>query len=454
MLDQHLAEDVGPGVVVGDPHPRSGGRRQSRAIAPSVRDGGEQIDAGKALECGRHRQKLRLGKRIGDAAAKRKSPDPGRLRRMGDDHDAIGHHGVVARIRPVPFEHGEFRQMQTATLAIAKHPGKLEDPGFTGSQQLLAGEFRRGPQIPCHALAIGADKLRARRVQMGLIARRNLQNGGFDLGKALLVEPGPGSPGDGGPCRQKGPDVGVPAGRPPWRKLVVFGHQRARKTLASTGKISMLQPETASLAAGRPCPDWSRARISGKTALKVIASSIRKGNVIEQDGKLYVVLTAENIHPGKGTPVSQIEMRRISDGVKISERYKTTDQVEKATIEDQNFNYLYKDADGFHFMNNDNYDQVQVPEDIIGSAAPYLQENMTVKLSLHGLIPVAIQMPQRATLEVVETEPVTQGQTASSSYKPAILSNGVRTNVPPHIGTGTRIVVMTEDGSYVERAKD
>jgi elongation factor P len=193
---------------------------------------------------------------------------------------------------------------------------------------------------------------------------------------------------------------------------------------------------------------------SGKIALKVIASSIRKGNVIEQDGKLYVVLTAENIHPGKGTPVSQIEMRRISDGVKISERYKTTDQVEKATIEDQNFSYLYKDADGFHFMNTDNYDQLQVPEDLIGSAAPYLQENMAVKLSIHGATPVAIQMPQRATLEVVETEPVTKGQTASSSYKPAVLSNGVRTAVPPHISTGTRIVVMTEDGSYVERAKD
>ena len=188
--------------------------------------------------------------------------------------------------------------------------------------------------------------------------------------------------------------------------------------------------------------------------MKVIASSIRKGNVIEQDGKLYVVLTAENIHPGKGTPVSQIEMRRISDGVKISERYKTTDQVEKATIEDHNFNYLYEDADGFHFMNTDNYDQVQVPKDIVGIAAPYLQENMTVKLSLHDMIPVAITMPQRATLEVVETEPVTKGQTASSSYKPAILSNGVRTTVPPHVGTGTRIVVMTEDGSYVERAKD
>jgi elongation factor P len=105
-------------------------------------------------------------------------------------------------------------------------------------------------------------------------------------------------------------------------------------------------------------------------------------------------------------------------------------------------------------MNAETYDQVQVPKDIVGAAAPYLQENMTVKLSIHDHTPVAIQMPQRATLEVVDTEPVTKGQTASSSYKPAVLSNGVRTAVPPHIGTGSRIVVMTEDGSYVERAKD
>ncbi len=188
--------------------------------------------------------------------------------------------------------------------------------------------------------------------------------------------------------------------------------------------------------------------------MKVIASSIRKGNILEVDGKLYVVLTAENIHPGKGTPVSQIEMRRISDGVKTSERYKTTDQVERAFVEDRDHNYMYQDGDGFHFMNNETYDQIQVSKDIIGDFAPYLQENMTVKLSMHDANPVAIQLPQRVTLEVAETEPVTKGQTASSSYKPAILSNGVRTSVPPHIGAGTRIVVMTEDGSYVERAKD
>jgi elongation factor P len=188
--------------------------------------------------------------------------------------------------------------------------------------------------------------------------------------------------------------------------------------------------------------------------LRVIASSIRKGNVIEQDGKLYVVVSAENIHPGKGTPVSQIEMRRISDGVKISERYKTTDQVEKATIEERNFTFLYEDGDGFHFMNPETYDQVQVSKDVIGDAAAYLQESMTVKLSTHDVNVVSIALPQRVTLEVVETEPVTKGQTASSSYKPAVLSNGLRTTVPPHIAVGTRIVVMTEDGSYSERAKD
>ncbi len=188
--------------------------------------------------------------------------------------------------------------------------------------------------------------------------------------------------------------------------------------------------------------------------MKVIASSLRKGNVVDVDGRLYVVLTAENIHPGKGTPVTQIDMRRISDGVKISQRYKTVEQVERAHVEDRPYQFLYSDGEGFHFMNLENYDQIQVPEDVIGDAKAYLEPEMMVKLSVFEENAVAIEMPQRATLEVVDTEPATKGQTASSSYKPATLSNGVRTNVPPFIGPGTRIVVMIEDGSYVERAKD
>ncbi|MDR3408155.1 MAG: elongation factor P [Methylovirgula sp.] len=189
--------------------------------------------------------------------------------------------------------------------------------------------------------------------------------------------------------------------------------------------------------------------------MKVIASSIRKGNIIErEDGQLYVVLTAESFHPGKGTPTTQIDMRRLSDGVKTTDRYKTTEQVERAYVEDANYNYLFQDGEHYTFMNADTYDQVSVSADVIGDQAVYLQEGMTCILSVFNGIPVAIQLPPRVTLEVVETEPAMKGQTASSSYKPAKLSNGVRTMVPPHIQPGTRIIIQTEDGSYVERAKD
>lgn len=196
------------------------------------------------------------------------------------------------------------------------------------------------------------------------------------------------------------------------------------------------------------------AQERGTRFVRVIASSLRKGNIVDLEGKLYVILSAENMHPGKGTPVTQLDMRRLSDGVKISQRYKTTDQVERAHVEERDFQYLYTDDDGAHFMNMETYDQVTVQADIIGDQASYLQSEMKVKLSVHEGVPVGIELPQRATLEVIETEPTVKGQTASSSYKPALLSNGVRTMVPPHIAVGTRIVVMTADGSYVERAKD
>ncbi|WP_062206047.1 elongation factor P [Aureimonas sp. AU12] len=189
--------------------------------------------------------------------------------------------------------------------------------------------------------------------------------------------------------------------------------------------------------------------------MKVIASSLRKGNVVErEDGKLYVILFAENIHPGKGTPVTQLDMRRIADGVKVSERYRTTEQVERAFVEERDHTFLYNDGDGYHFMNPETFDQVAVPESVVGDQAPYLIENMAVQVSIYNGVAISIELPQRVTFEVTDTEPTTKGQTASSSYKPAILSNGVRTLVPPHIAPGTRIVVMTADGSYVERAKD
>jgi elongation factor P len=188
--------------------------------------------------------------------------------------------------------------------------------------------------------------------------------------------------------------------------------------------------------------------------VKVQASSLRRGNVVDMDGKLYVVLVVENIHPGKGTPVTQLDMRRISDGVKVSERWRTTEQVERAFVDQRSYNFLYADGDGFHFMNPDNFDQVTASTDLVGDAAAYLTDGTSVMLSIHNEIPIAIELPQRFTVEVVDTEPVTKGQTASGSYKPAMLANGVRSMVPTYITAGTRIVVMTEDGSFVERAKD
>ena len=187
--------------------------------------------------------------------------------------------------------------------------------------------------------------------------------------------------------------------------------------------------------------------------MKVIASSLRKGNIVEIDGKLAVIVSTENIHPGKGTPVTQMDVRRIADGVKLALRFKTTDQVERAFVEDRKHQFMYQDGDGFHFMNMESYDQVALPADIIGDQAAYLQSEMEVTISLHDGVPVAIELPPKAVLEVVETEPTIKSQTAASSYKPAVLSNGVRTMVPSFVTAGTKIVVMTADGSYVERAK-
>ncbi len=188
--------------------------------------------------------------------------------------------------------------------------------------------------------------------------------------------------------------------------------------------------------------------------MKVIASSIRKGNVVDIDGKLYVVLTAENFHPGKGTPVTQVDMRRIADGVKVSERWRTTEQVERAHVEERDYDFLYEDGEGFHFMEPNTYEQITVTEDVIGDSKVYLTDGMRVSLKTHQEVAIAIELPQKVTVEITETEPVVKGQTASSSYKPAMCTNGLRVMVPPHIGAGTRIVIKTDDNAYVERARD
>ena len=188
--------------------------------------------------------------------------------------------------------------------------------------------------------------------------------------------------------------------------------------------------------------------------MKVIASSLRKGNVVELEGKLYAVLKAENFHPGKGTPTTSVDMRRISDGVKVAERWRTTEMVEKATVDEREYDYLYSDGEGFHFMEPSTYEQIAVHPDVVGEDDVFLSDGIKVYLRTYEGAAIAMELPQRVTLEIAETEPVVKGQTASSSYKPAICTNGLRVMVPPHIGAGTRIVINTEDRAYQGRAQD
>lgn len=190
--------------------------------------------------------------------------------------------------------------------------------------------------------------------------------------------------------------------------------------------------------------------------VKVIASDVRKGNVLEhEDGKLYVVLSHETFRPGKGTPTTTIVMRRIVDGVKTTAVFKTTDGLEKAFVEEVKHTFLYDDGEsGLVFMNPENYDQVTISRDMVGDDMPWLQPEMLVSLTMFDGQALSITLPARVTATIESTEPVVKGQTASSSYKPAILDNGVKIMVPPHIDAGTRVIVNTEDKSYIERAKD
>lgn len=188
--------------------------------------------------------------------------------------------------------------------------------------------------------------------------------------------------------------------------------------------------------------------------VKVIASSLRKGNVVDIDGRLYAILVVENVHPGKGTPVTQVDMRRISDGVKVSERWRTTEQVERAHVDEYEYDYLYEDGEGYHFMEPQTYEQIVVGTDVVGENKVYLQEGMRCWVKTFEGAAIAISFPQKIVVEITETEPVVKGQTASSSYKPAMTDSGLRVMVPPHIGPGTRIVINTEDNSYVERSKE
>lgn len=187
--------------------------------------------------------------------------------------------------------------------------------------------------------------------------------------------------------------------------------------------------------------------------MKIQANAIRGGMVIEYNGKRYTVVRSDLRTAGNWRSFIQVEMRDIATGNKTNERFSTADTVEKLTVEEKDAQFLFKDGDMLTFMFVDNYEQVSVPKDMMGEAEAFLADGMQVKVHFIEGLPVSVELPAKVVLEVAETEPSIKGQTATNSYKPAILSNGLRTTVPPFIGPGEKIVVSTVDVSYVERAK-
>lgn len=187
--------------------------------------------------------------------------------------------------------------------------------------------------------------------------------------------------------------------------------------------------------------------------MKQQANQIRAGQVIEHDGRRWSVLKQQIITPGKGGAFIQVEMRDLKSGNKTNERWRTADTVERLLTDEKEFTYSYTDGSNLVLLDNETYEQTMVPVELLGDAAAFLQDNMPVTVDLVEGEPVAVHLPQTVVLEVVEADPVVRGQTAASSYKPARLANGVRTMVPPFVETGEKIVVRTEDASYVERAK-
>ena len=188
--------------------------------------------------------------------------------------------------------------------------------------------------------------------------------------------------------------------------------------------------------------------------MQVDANTIRKGHVMDYNGKLWSVIKSEIMIPGKGNAVIQVEMRDVRTGVKTNVRFRTQETVERVQLHEHEMQFLFATGDDYTFMDQETFEQLSIPKDIIGDPVVFLAEAMVCKVMTYEGVALSVELPATVVLELVEADPVVKGQTASSSYKPAKLSNGVRSLVPPFIEAGTRVVVNTADSSYVERARD
>ncbi|MCJ1959725.1 MULTISPECIES: elongation factor P [Novosphingobium] len=186
--------------------------------------------------------------------------------------------------------------------------------------------------------------------------------------------------------------------------------------------------------------------------MKISGVDIRPGNILEYEKGIWKVAKTQHTQPGKGGAYMQVEMKNLVDGRKTNVRFRSADTIEKVRLDTKDFQYLYAEGDMLVFMDTETYDQIQLPADLLGDAAAFLQDGMQVALELWEERPISVQLPEQVEAVIVEADAVVKGQTASSSYKPAVLDNGVRVMVPPHIESGTRIVVDVYEKAYVRKA--
>jgi elongation factor P len=186
--------------------------------------------------------------------------------------------------------------------------------------------------------------------------------------------------------------------------------------------------------------------------MKISGVDIRPGNILEYEGGIWKVAKIQHTQPGKGGAYMQVEMKNLQDGRKTNVRFRSADTVERVRLDTKDFQFLYHDGDMLVFMDKDNYEQISLPADLVGDAAAFLQDGMDVTLEMWEEKPISVELPGQVEATIVEADAVVKGQTASSSYKPALLDNGVRVMVPPHIESGTRIIVDVYERTYVGKA--
>lgn len=185
---------------------------------------------------------------------------------------------------------------------------------------------------------------------------------------------------------------------------------------------------------------------------KINGNEIRPGNVLEHNGGLWAAVKVDHVKPGKGGAFAQVELRNLRNGSKLNERFRSADKVERVRLEQKDQQFLYESDGMLVFMDNETFEQIELPSEILGDRRPFLQDGMTIKIEYYEHEALSATLPQKVVCKVTETEPVVKGQTAANSFKPAILDNGVKVMVPPFVGQDEDIVVNTETMEYAERA--